>query len=343
MKSILTSLLLMLLSNSFVFSQSLITVQHNGTPTFFASLDSAIIASQNGDTIYVPGGSFNLTTSINKILHVFGVGHNPDSTLATDRTVISGGVNLLSGASGGSLTGIYFQSGTTYNTGQILFSDNVIGYKISRCYISGGISCDSAGTTNIVISECMIGEYSLCFTCSNWYSISMLTSVNNLISNNITKAKVRAKESSILNNILLNNSNDALSCNSCLIENNIAISNSTNYHSSCVFHNNINLGVNGVVGNGNQGSNNYLGIQFNPLFVNYSGVLDYTSNFHLVQGSLYINAGFDGTDIGIYGGLYPWKEGSVPFNPHIQLKNIANTTDANGNLNINIQVGAQDH
>ena len=68
----------------------------------------------------------------------------------------------------------------------------------------------------------------------------------------------------------------------------------------------------------------------------------YTYNLHLRPNSPLHNAGTDGTDIGIYGGLFPWKEGSVPFNPHIQTKTIGNITDGNGNLQINIKVKAQD-
>jgi hypothetical protein len=47
--------------------------------------------------------------------------------------------------------------------------------------------------------------------------------------------------------------------------------------------------------------------------------------------------------VGIYGGLFPYKEGAVPLNPHISLKNIAPQTDVNGDLNIQLKVNAQDN
>lgn len=53
------------------------------------------------------------------------------------------------------------------------------------------------------------------------------------------------------------------------------------------------------------------------------------------------NGGDDGTDIGIYGGTTPWKNGAIPSNPRIFFKNIANTTDVNGNLPVQIKVSAQ--
>ena len=65
-------------------------------------------------------------------------------------------------------------------------------------------------------------------------------------------------------------------------------------------------------------------------------------NFHLRPGCLGKNAGTDGTDLGIYGGSFPWKNGSLPPNPHIQTKNISSATDPIGNLNVNIKVKAQE-
>jgi hypothetical protein len=55
------------------------------------------------------------------------------------------------------------------------------------------------------------------------------------------------------------------------------------------------------------------------------------------------NAGTDGSDIGIYGGNYPWKEGGVPFTPHYQFKKVNGTTNSSGNLPIQIKVKAQDN
>ena len=90
-------------------------------------------------------------------------------------------------------------------------------------------------------------------------------------------------------------------------------------------------------------SNNIISQPANSIFINQSGSsFSYSQNYHLQPSCTGKNAGKDGTDIGIYGGNYPWKDGSIPFNPHIQLKNISNETDQNGNLNVNIKVAAQD-
>jgi hypothetical protein len=53
--------------------------------------------------------------------------------------------------------------------------------------------------------------------------------------------------------------------------------------------------------------------------------------------------GEDLSQVGVYGGLFPLKEGFVPQNPHINYKNISAGTDENGLLNIQINVNAQEN
>lgn len=71
----------------------------------------------------------------------------------------------------------------------------------------------------------------------------------------------------------------------------------------------------------------------------YSNI--YTQNFHLITNSPGLNAGTDGTDVGIYGTNQPTKEGWIPSNPHISYKNVSQQTDANGNLKATFIVKAQ--
>ncbi len=88
-------------------AQNLIAVQNAGTPSFFLKINEAIESAQDGDTIYLPGGSFGDCT-INKRLHLVGVGHHPDSTKATLMTYIPT-VYFYLGSSGSTLTGIRTQ------------------------------------------------------------------------------------------------------------------------------------------------------------------------------------------------------------------------------------------
>lgn len=72
-------------------------------------------------------------------------------------------------------------------------------------------------------------------------------------------------------------------------------------------------------------------------------VYNFKNDFHLQANSSGKNAGSDGTDIGIYGGRFPWKDGGLPITPHIESKFVNGTTDTNGNLNVKIKVAAQDN
>jgi hypothetical protein len=90
-------------------------------------------------------------------------------------------------------------------------------------------------------------------------------------------------------------------------------------------------------------NNNYNNITpLDSIFVNQSGnQFDFAQDYHLIPGNNLI--GNDGTPVGIYGGLYPFKDGMLPRNPHIRMKAVDAQTQPNGDLNIQFEVGAQDH
>jgi len=114
----------------------------------------------------------------------------------------------------------------------------------------------------------------------------------------------------------------------------------------CSFRNNFGFINNGTFSN-NFGSGNFTdgNLTFDLLFVNYTNVnnsiITYNFDLHIVDGSPLLTAANDGGQLGIYGGRFPWKDGSIPFNPHIVTKNISGSTDTNGNIPVNIEVEAQ--
>ena len=82
--------------------------------------------------------------------------------------------------------------------------------------------------------------------------------------------------------------------------------------------------------------NNYHGIDFTTVYVNAG-----EEDFHLLGDAKTTYLGDDGKEVGIYGGMLPFKEGAVPSNPHIIQKMISTTSESNGFLNISFKVGAQ--
>jgi hypothetical protein len=325
-KSILSSIFLFGALNS-ISAQNLIAVQNGGVPAFYLQVDSAIVHAQNGDTLYIPGGAWNITQPIHKSLHLIGVGHNPDSTIATFSTTLNGNVVLAKGADNGSLTGVII-------TGRIQgTTDTVASYTVSRCHIYGNIDLNQNYSNFTFVENIFQGAN---FN-GGFHDCSFF---NNIILCNMNFVSINA-------NIMFKNNffYGFITGLYSLFENNIFkwayilsyVSNST--FNNNLFVENISFPAGTIVG-----ANNIVNQPWNSIFVNQTGyTFSYTDDYHLQPGCPGKNAGTDGTDIGIYGGSYPWKEGSVPFNPHVQYKNISGTTDQSGNLNVNIKVAAQDH
>ena len=132
-------------------SQNLIAVHHNGSPTFYTGLPSAITNAQDGDTIYIPGGSFG-DVAINKRLHLVGVGYNSDSTNATARTIL-GNMTLQNGSDYGSITGVYLNGNHIYITGIIT------NYGFSRCYVISTLNySNNTSIGYFTIKECIFAN-----------------------------------------------------------------------------------------------------------------------------------------------------------------------------------------
>lgn len=341
-KGIFQLIVLFVLLSGGTNAQNLIAIQNGGTPTFYLQLDSAIVHSQNGDTIYIPGGTWwTISQPINKRLHVIGVGHNPDSTVATGTTKITGNISLVSGASNGSLSGLYL-------AGDILTTGNIVNFSIFRCNL-GSYNLTPGSTNwsfieNVIRGGCGASQpgASNCF-----FS-------NNLINGGSWSESYGFISSVFKNNILLSQGqcypysgcNYPIKASSSAFENNIFISTQMSCQgiSNSSLNNNLFVQLDPLPNCSEcWGSNNIVNQSQSSIFINQTGnTFNYSHDYHLQSSSPGKNAGTDGTDIGIYGGSFPWKTGSIPFNPHIQYKYIDGATDPNGNLNVNIKVAAQD-
>jgi hypothetical protein len=329
MKAKVTLFTLLLCAAIGVKAQNLIVVQHAGTPKFYTKLPDAITGALAGDTVYMPGGGFDGIT-INKKLYLIGVGHNPDSTSVTARTMVSS-IQLDAGSDGGLITGIL--------SNLVVILNNVKNYTISRCNITSvGQIYPPSLATNFTFTENVISEFQL----------DNSTGLN--VYNNVFIDFFRTPINSTIKNNLFLSVNSSVSAANCIFENNIFQQVGTCGGGNNVFYNNINTGINGTDGSANQGSGNFLGgFVLSFIFQSYNASIIsttdavYKQNFNLPLNSPYKNAGRDGTDIGIYGGAFPWKAGSIPFNPHFQSLKIAPKTDSSGNLKVQITVAAQNN
>lgn len=347
MKKIFFIILISALGISVSHAQITLALQHNGQASFYASFDSLNAHIQSGDTIYFPGGGTNIGNwYINKTVHVFGVGHNPDSTAATSRSYLTGNIYLQTGADNSFFQGLYLTGSFAFGTNP---SDQVVNnIIISRCFFYNlFLSYDGSTPTassNIRISEnVIVGDYIYGGYASNV-----------VISNNIVQSII-----GYFNNLLYSNNiqfrgfcggGPFHNVNYCTLQNNILeftyySCSGSYFESGCNSNNWLNNIFNqgwGFPDGSNTGNGNWPSIDMSSVLVSQSGLsFSYTQDYHLQSPSTYI--GTDSSQVGIYGGLYPFKDGSIPLNPHIVSKAIQQTTNSTGNLNINIKVKAQDN
>jgi len=303
----------------------------NGT----TALVDAYNQSVNGDTIYLPGGGFTAPTTINKKLTIYGAGHYVDSTQATGKTFWNGALNFGVDADQFTIEGVEITSGVTFPYNGVV--DNV---TIAFCKINGTISITGTFATpsnNLLLRNNVIVQ-----------NIDFENVQNALVANNIIGQGVyRSKGNSFYNNVFINRSPSGYyehfaGCDNNLIYNNVfyTVASYGESGNNNDFRNNLFTTATPGLGTNPTSIANYFSVTQSDIFVNVSStVFSYTADYHLQSPAMY--TGTDDSQIGIYGGVYyPYKEGAVPSNPHIQLQNIAPST-TNGLLNVQIKAAAK--
>ncbi len=320
-------------------AQQKVALHHTGTTTIFSGsnpLIDAYTAAVANDTIYLPGGTFAPPANFDKKIAIFGAGHYQSATLATGITFINGNVALKENADN------FYIEGVEVN-GNFVFLDNesVNQVVVKRCKING--------TLNVVGNLTMPSNNFGLFGSVILGNIDLSNAQNVLVSNSIIQGRVFASIGNGFNNsIFLNNysyfGNEApLNGNNNLVNNNIFINANTVYliaGNGNVAKNNLCVLVSPNFGTLSTVSGNYLGVAQTALFISQSGnSFGYSEDYHLQNTTSYL--GIDGTQVGLYGGLFPYKEAAIPSNPHIETKTIAPQTNGAGELNIQVLVKAQ--
>jgi hypothetical protein len=347
MKKIILVLFYVVLCSFAGFSQKVIALHHNNQISFYSSFDSLKVHIQSGDTIYLPGGGITIGGwQIDKKVCIIGAGHYPDSTVATGSTYLYGDIVLKSGADNSFLQGFFLSGNIFFGTeagNQVVNNINISRSSINNIYLSFNGS-ERTSSTNIIIKENIIrgdniaGGYAKSVLIANNFIQGVVSYLDNMMfTNNIHMRGFcgggpfnNIENSTIQNNIF------------CFAFYNCSGNYLINNSNGNSFANNIfNIG-NSFPNGSNTGIGNWFEINVSSVLVNQSEyTFNYSHNYHLKNPSQYL--GTDGTQVGLYGSYSPYKEGVVPYNPHIQSKNINPATDNSGNLNINIKVKAQNN
>ncbi len=337
MKRIAPLLALFLLFAASAHSQmQLVTVQKGANVSYYHNLPTAVEAAEPGANIYIPGNFSPCSGDINieKELHFYGAGHYPNHTSAVGRTDIGYNMNFKAGSSNSTVTGIKL-NGVNIYCDSINPVDNI---HVSRC-IMGGASGPNA--TNVRFSETVFTHY--------------VSPFNGAVFEKCIFSEVYASGGFgyvLFDHCIFYSARAVLSeCNNCLIRNSIFFSANGLFNEDYKCHNNIlmnNVFADSIdfpipksVGD-NFGYNNLFNQDPATVFVSYTVPgFSYDNDYHIRPDSpakAFVTT--DGTEVGIYGTAWPYKDGSLPVTPHITDFQAGNEL-IDGKINVNVTVEAQ--
>lgn len=303
----------------------------NGAPcTPYYNLDAAINSANPGGYVYLPGGTFTLTTTIDKPLNIIGAGANPDSSQVTGATFISGNLDMSATSTGSLVEGLYI-------SGYITTPDSIINCVFRRNYIpafaysAGGVQ----GQYMVNFSEitnCYLGlpGYGSGSGRGCYIGNCVVLYLNDFISSTISHCDFVPSGGHCGHNI---NNSTFSNCifqsifghpyygfGNCASLSNVLLAGSEPGY----YHSNVFIGTcSDVYASG------LCPISYNPFL---------ETSFYTMSS---LPLGSDNTVRGIFGGNNPWKMGMVPSNPHIYFKQIPPNTNVSGQLPISIKVRAE--
>ena len=330
-------LVLSLFSFPRLSAQYIAVVSPAGQTTMCTTFSAAIREAEQGSFIYLPGNRAGLNIpageKIDKQVHIVGVGYRDDNNPSEGRTLLRGNLHFVTGADGSSVTGVSLE-------GNILIGDTGlgrIGSVVNNLFIHRNLfnsiirnydsNKDSLACSGLVIAENVIyNEINL--WCPN------VDILNNIILANANNVFRNIKGGNILNNIFLYQRPDFELSSQLNVSNNILPNGYYQYNSSFSnFSNNI-------ICVEREGKDNYWNITKDKLFKKWEGNSGYhtTDDYRLKDNSVGKNGGTDGTDVGIYGGRFPWKDGALPYNPHVNSAVISGMAAPDGTIQLKVNV-----
>ncbi|MBK9255784.1 MAG: hypothetical protein IPM42_09880 [Saprospiraceae bacterium] len=335
------------------------TVSNDPTrPAQFTSVESAINAAANGDTILVAGSqtTYVIATNpliINKSIILIGEGvNNPDgfSTNLQVGSMTFGRLNPTQSCNDSKIIGITFNSVAITINGDFLGS-SALERTIDNVEFLGCKFIYSGLVFSNIYNNCKIQNCLFDFVDIRFYDSPTNLSISNSVffTNNsyFLSSNVNLNHQIFVKNCLfLNRTNNLFfSINGIVVENCIFYkSEPTGTITNSIFNNNLTYLCNNntlpPAGSGNSGSGNIENT--NPLFINYPPLgadFAWTHDYGLLAGSPAIGAGTGGTNIGLTGGTYPLNQlkGNSPLPVVTSLSLPNSSVPLNGTLQGNIQ------
>lgn len=318
MKRVFLLICTILCANVLMAQEQLATLKHNDSIRVYYGADAfvqAYYAAAHGDVITLSDGTFKAPNSVRKGITLRGNGawddtsRNAMGTYFLDQFyVINLGDSLQFSAEG-----IYFQNLNCHAN-----STNI---KFTRCYIN---SCSSYGGIQAV--NCVMpgisgsSSYRNIYTNCVLYAIPSYSTCNNCI--------MRTYSTS---------SNDNIAYNSCIVINKSTATASLGgslgigYVKNCILIGNITVTSSASSGN--------VAMSISDVFENWNGstVTPNLETYVLKSSVSDTIVGFDGSEVGIFGGLIPFEKWTPTYSV-IKRCNVSNRTTADGKLSVDIEV-----
>lgn len=342
----LTILLAIMLFAAFTTKATVWTVSNDpNQPAQYDSIYKAHDAASPGDTILVSGSQTSYgIIYIKKRLVLIGAGFEPNNFNEFETNINQVYFDTLpglSGASGSEIFGFYIY--------WLRWNTNINNIKIHRNYIFS-VNVQNTPSKNLLFCNNIFiktnGNVSLLGGITNTINVMIANNIfcmykydYGISSTGYDCISNANKTTIILNNLFspttsgyINTNGMFCGCDSATIVNNIFFYRTTDGGNNCVFANNIGYGIPNIVNGTNTGGNNIIA---DPKFIYVvpNNAFNYTNNYNLQATSPGKNAGTDNTDIGIYGGPYPFPQGygasyrnaPMPAIPIIQSFNVNNS------------------
>ncbi len=300
-----------------------------GVNANFTTLQAAVPAASAGDTIYLePSPTPYIGVEISKKITIIGNGYFNTSGLNTVNT------GLQANTQNSTIGEVYFYPGSEGSTimGCMLTHLHVFTSDITvkRNYISGNFQINNLNPSNstyrswsgLDIRQNVINSLtSYNFSSGGGIGISNVSIQNNIFYTGGNSIAFHAGVSGyIQNNVFIMNYFYGISMNvyDFQINNNIQVGGSFTTN-NCVYFNNI-----GTATQFGSANNNKENISTTALFTDYNNGTE--TRYNLAAAGPGIGAGFNGVDVGVFGGPDPYKLSGIPPVPSIYLLTAPATT-----------------
>ena len=321
------------------------TLNHNDTMQVFTGMDAlqrAHAAAVGGDMIILSSGVFN-AVDITKAVSIRGAGMFNDTTRGLVNTLISGAFNIdiADSVNQLSLTGLIFNSTIyMYKSYHPLFTKCRFQYVNPRWHNTSTQETDR--TTNPQFINCIIQSWQN----SQWNNYSDWSATNPAFYNCIILGFSEARSPDMMVNCdawvschyAATNSKSILNC--ILFDNTYSSDITNNAYTS---FNTLGLNVNTRYGNHDyfdltnmESHHLYIFYSWSEVFQTFAGTYTDGMSMALVDSIAAICHGDDSTQVGIFGGPYPFDISVT--NPMIGHCTAARRTNAEGKLEVDIEV-----